>query len=107
MTDELKDLKIRPPSEMKAWLAARAKLNHRSMNAEVINLLGQVLDNDPLTRIRILHENGRYVTASAFTREQFRAYSGKSPAQAAAVEAMKIIGRDERSIVDLSGTEAG
>lgn len=36
---EVSALSVRLPSELKAWLEARAKANHRAMNGEVISLL--------------------------------------------------------------------
>lgn len=44
---EIQDLKIRLPLDLKAWLAARATENSRSMNGEILALLKATKQAEP------------------------------------------------------------
>ena len=44
------EMKIRVPSPLKAWLAARAEQNSRSQNGEVLHLLKQAMQAEKPTK---------------------------------------------------------
>ena len=37
---------LRLPPKMRLWITERAKRNRRSINGEIVHLLGRVLEND-------------------------------------------------------------
>lgn len=106
ITDRHQSMSIRLPLELKAWLAARAKIIGSSQIAELTALLEVAVEADPLTKIKIVEDRGRYITTSAYTGERFRAYAIKIPAVTAATEALALLGRDASSLIDDTVGEA-
>lgn len=84
---------LRLDADLRCWLRARAKLSGRSMNAEIAAMLDALFMRDPLTRIRIIEDKGRFITTSAFTEERFGSYAQKSLAAAAARAALDVPAR--------------
>jgi len=46
MTHTSRTFGLRLPPSMRRWITERAKRNRRSINGEIVHLLGCVLDND-------------------------------------------------------------
>lgn len=99
-------LSVRLPADMKTWIEARTILTDQSMNAAIIALLRDFMDNDPLTALRIREYRGRYVVASAYTGETFGAYAMKDLAEHQARTVLSMIGADPDNIIDETVKEA-
>ena len=105
MTTDIK-FTTRLPADLKAWIDARAILTDQSMNAAIIALLRDFMDNDPLTALRIREYRGRYVVASAYTGETFGAFAMKDLAEHQARTVLTMIGADPDNIIDETVREA-
>jgi hypothetical protein len=91
---------VRLPADLKAWIEARTILTDRSTSAAIVAVLRDVMDNDPLTALRVGQYRGRYVIASAYTGETFGTFAMKGVAEHQARTVLTMIGADPDNIID-------
>lgn len=94
------------PSDMKAFIALRAKLKGCSSSRELRSMLEIFMDSDPCTEIEIGKDRGRYVIRSHHSAETFRSFRTKDLAFAAAQTALSEAGLDPANVIDMTGEES-
>lgn len=84
-------LKVRLPSDVKNWLAARATENGRSLNAEAVHVLRTVMADDPLyCVVRCCRLDGEEFFTAAIGESADDFYEGSSKEQAFAAARAKL-----------------
>lgn len=96
----------RLPADLKAWIEARTILTDQSMNAVIVSMVREFMDNDPLTALCIREDKGRYIVASAFTGETFGAFFMKEAAEGQARSALLAVGANPANVIHQAEREA-